>query len=96
MTSQLDFFATPVLPATTQVAKPQAVARRGQDVIGPDDEAMARHLEATGNYRILRKLWPRSVVEHTRSEFPRQGHRPKRDRRRDGCGPRKNFGVRLN
>ncbi|WP_266064306.1 3'-5' exonuclease [Brucella intermedia] len=73
MTSQLDFFAAPVLPAATQVAKPHAVARSGQDGIGSDDEAMTCHLEATGNYRILRKLWPRPIVERARPEFPRQG-----------------------
>lgn len=73
MTSQLDFFAAPVLSATTKVAKPQAVAGSRQDNIGSDDEAMACHLEATGNYRILRRLSPRSVVEHARPEFPRQG-----------------------
>lgn len=73
MASQLDFFAAPFLPATKKVAKPQAVAGRGQDGFGSDDEAMACHLEATGNYRILRKLSPRSVFEHARPEFPRQG-----------------------
>ena len=73
MTSQLDFFAAPVLPATTQIAKPQAVARTEQVGIGSDDEAMARHLEASGNYRVLRKLSPRPVVERARPEFSRQG-----------------------
>ena len=73
MTSQLDFFAAPVLPATTQIAEPQAVASRERVGIDSDDEAMARHLEATGNYRILRKLLPRPVVERARPEFPRQG-----------------------
>lgn len=73
MTSQLDFFAAPVLPATTKVAKPQAVAGRGEGGHGSDDEAMACHLEATGNYRILRRLSPRSADEHARPEFPRQG-----------------------
>ncbi|MBU2487057.1 MAG: 3'-5' exonuclease [Alphaproteobacteria bacterium] len=73
MTSQLDFFAAPVLSATTKVAKPEAITGRGQGGFGSDDEAMAHHLEATGNYRILRRLSPRSVVEHARPEFPRQG-----------------------
>ena len=36
------------------------------------DEAMARHLEATGNYRVLRKLNPRPVVGRP-SEFPASG-----------------------
>jgi DNA polymerase-3 subunit epsilon len=73
MTSQLDFFAAPVLPAATQIAKPQAVAGREQVGIGSDDEATARHLEATGNYRVLRKLLPRPIVEHPRPEFRRSG-----------------------
>ncbi|MEY9323665.1 hypothetical protein AB7M37_000153 [Sinorhizobium fredii] len=72
MTSQLDFFATPVLP-TAQVARPQVIAKSGQEGIGSDDEAMARHLQATGNYRILRKLRPRPIVEPPRPEFPRRG-----------------------
>ncbi|MDQ0562668.1 DNA polymerase-3 subunit epsilon [Rhizobium mesoamericanum] len=66
--SQLDFFASPVAPATAKTASSQVVARVGQD-----EEAMARHLEATGNFRILRKLLPRSVVERARPEFPRRG-----------------------
>jgi DNA polymerase-3 subunit epsilon len=73
MTSQLDFFAASASPATTKMTKPQAIAGKGQGGSGPDDEAMACHLEATGNYRILRRLSPRSVVEHARPEFPRQG-----------------------
>jgi len=73
MTSQLDFFAAPVLPSTKLSAKPQAVVRREQVGIGSDDEAMTRHLEATGNYRVLRKLLPRPVVEHARPEFSRRG-----------------------
>lgn len=73
MTRQLDFFAAPVTPATERVDRPQAVAKGGRDRIGLDDEAMIRHLEATGNYRILRRLSPRSVVEQARPEFPRQG-----------------------
>ncbi len=72
MTSQLDIFAAPVLPATTTVGKPQAVARRVQGGFGSDDEAMPCHLEATGNYRILRKLSLRSVFELARHEFPRE------------------------
>ncbi len=73
MTRQLDFFAAPVMPAIERVARPQVVAKGGEDGIGLDDEAMARHLEATGNYRILRKLLPRPIVEHLRPEFRRCG-----------------------
>jgi DNA polymerase III subunit epsilon len=73
VTSQLDMFAAPVLPATTKVDKPQAIAGKGQGGSDSDDEAMACHLEATGNYRILRRLSRRSVVQHARPDFPRQG-----------------------
>ncbi|WP_422646344.1 3'-5' exonuclease [Agrobacterium tumefaciens] len=40
---------------------------------GAGNEDMARRLEATGNYRILRKLQPRPTVTRPRPEFPRQG-----------------------
>lgn len=70
MTSQLDFFAAAVLPATTKLAKPQALGGKGQGGCGSDDETTACHLEATGNYRILRKLSSQSVLEHARHEFP--------------------------
>ncbi|OWV94178.1 3'-5' exonuclease [Rhizobium sp. R693] len=73
MASQLDFFVSPVLPATVKAPRPQVSARGGQEQNGLDDEAMARHLETTGNYRILRKLIPWPVVERARPEFPRQG-----------------------
>ncbi|MCI9868663.1 3'-5' exonuclease [Rhizobium skierniewicense] len=68
MTSQLDFFAAPV--ATERVGRLQPVE---QDGAGTDDEAMAHHLDATGNYRILRKLTPRPIVEYPRPGFPRRG-----------------------
>lgn len=73
MTRQLDFFAAPVMPAIERVARPEVIAKGGRDGIGLDDEAMARHLEATGNYHILRKLLPRPSVEHSRPEFRRRG-----------------------
>lgn len=62
MISQLDVFAAPVSPTVAQAARPSVAAN---DMRGADDEDMARHLEAIGNYRILRKLQPRP-------EFPRQ------------------------
>jgi DNA polymerase-3 subunit epsilon len=40
---------------------------------GTNDEAMANHLEATGNYRVLRKLQPRPIVDRSHPEFPRRG-----------------------
>lgn len=73
MASQLDFFAPAVAPATAKVARSNVRAKGEQADLGLDDEAMARHLEATGNYRVLRKLLPQPVVEHARPEFPRQG-----------------------
>ncbi len=38
-----------------------------------DDEGLAGYLESTGNYRVLRKLMPRQVVERPRPEFSRRG-----------------------
>tara|TARA_R110002020_G_scaffold452084_1_gene666424 strand:- start:849 stop:1829 length:981 start_codon:yes stop_codon:yes gene_type:complete len=73
MTSQLDFFAASALPATSKMTNPQAVPGTGQGGSRSDDEAMARYLEETGNYRILRRLSPRPVVEHARPEFRRRG-----------------------
>lgn len=70
MTSQLDFFAAPVPVAKERVARPQVLTK---DLGGTDDEAMAHHLEATGNYRILRKLKPRLIAERPRPEFPCRG-----------------------
>lgn len=70
MASQLDFFAAPVSHVPPKQAKPEVVTNdRGVD----DDEALARHLEATGNYRILRKLQPRPIVDYPRQGFPRRG-----------------------
>ncbi|WP_147182332.1 MULTISPECIES: 3'-5' exonuclease [Alphaproteobacteria] len=70
MASQLDFFAVPVSPTSAQAARPSVAEN---DIGGADDEAMARHLETTGNYRILRRLQPRLTVENPRPEFPRRG-----------------------
>ncbi|BBD41470.1 truncated DNA polymerase III subunit epsilon (plasmid) [Aminobacter sp. Y103A] len=73
MTRQLDFFAVPVPPAADRTARSQVVARSYQAASCSGDEAMARQLEATGNYRILRKLLPRPIVERPRQEFRRRG-----------------------
>ncbi|MDS7598337.1 3'-5' exonuclease [Agrobacterium tumefaciens] len=70
MTSQLDFFAGCVPVAKERVARPQVIAK---EVLAIDDEAMARHLENTANYRILRKLHPRAIVKYPRPGFPRRG-----------------------
>jgi len=42
MTSQLDFFAAPVLLASTKMAKPQAVVARRQGGFGSEDEEIYR------------------------------------------------------
>jgi DNA polymerase-3 subunit epsilon len=70
MTSQLNFFAAPVSPVVVRAARPSVATN---DMGGADDEAMARHLEATGSYRILRKLQPRPIVKSPRPGFPRRG-----------------------
>ncbi|MBA8797171.1 DNA polymerase-3 subunit epsilon [Agrobacterium sp. RC10-4-1] len=41
--------------------------------VAMDDEGLAGYLESTGNYRVLRKLMPRQVVERPRPEFSRRG-----------------------
>ncbi len=73
MTSQLDFFA----PAAARLPRAERGRKTGGRDTRPqpveDDEALAAHLESTGNYRILRKLQPRAVVEQPRPEFSRQG-----------------------
>ncbi len=73
MTSQLDFFAAPGLAVNIKATKLRPMSDRGQSVDGPDHEAMARDLEATGDYRILRRLPRRPVVEHSRPGFFRKG-----------------------
>jgi len=73
MTSQLDFFAAPGLAVNTKATKLRAVPERGQSGDGSDHESMARDLEATSNYRILRRLPRRPVVEDSRPGFSRKG-----------------------
>lgn len=70
MASQLDFFAA---PAAQSPGKPESPLLVAKEEAGADDEAMAHHLEATGNYRVLRKLKPRPIAKHPRPEFPRRG-----------------------
>ena len=73
MTSQMDFFA----PAAARLPQAErgrkSVGREATPKTGMDNEALAAHLEATGNYRVLRRLQPRPVVDRPRPEFPRQG-----------------------
>lgn len=72
MVSQLDFFASAVAPTAAKAARARVGVRVGQAETDLDEEAMARHLEATGSYRVLRKLLPREIVKDARPGFPRQ------------------------
>ncbi|QCJ00762.1 3'-5' exonuclease [Agrobacterium larrymoorei] len=73
MASQLDFFGANAASqnAGARVAAKGAKAKKSLDDI--DAEDMAKLLEATGNYRILRKLEPRAVAEQPRPNFKRRG-----------------------
>ncbi|MFP3499713.1 exonuclease domain-containing protein, partial [Pseudomonas sp. SIMBA_059] len=51
----------------------KAAGRETTQKTVPDDEALAGYLESTGNYRILRRLQPRAVIERPRPGFPRRG-----------------------
>jgi len=70
MRSQLDLFdaAASAPPAAKLKAPAKKVVSRL-----PSDEDMARHLEETGQFRILRRLNPRAVVAEPRPGFPRIG-----------------------
>ncbi|WFU50737.1 3'-5' exonuclease [Sinorhizobium terangae] len=72
MTSQLDMFASPPEPGNDVVVKlrgPLKLRRRRP----LDDESMARLLEESGSYRVLRKLVGRRIVDIPRAGFPRIG-----------------------
>ncbi len=73
MTSQLDFFA----PASARLPQAErgrkAGGRETTHKTAMDDETLAGYLKSTGNYRVLRRLQPRAVVDRPRPEFPRQG-----------------------
>ncbi|WP_064713456.1 3'-5' exonuclease [Rhizobium bangladeshense] len=73
MTLQLDFFSGPVLAVKTEDTELQNGLERRQAVDGSYREVMARALEATGDYRILRRLPRRPVVEQVRLGFSRRG-----------------------
>ena len=72
MASQLEMFPPPCAKTDDVVVAPFATAKRreGREL---DDEAMVRHLEKSGNYRVLRRLVPRAVVGAPRPGFPRLG-----------------------
>ncbi|MFK0208505.1 3'-5' exonuclease [Agrobacterium sp. NPDC090283] len=73
MTSQLDFFASAAARLPQAERGRKSAGREATPKIGMDDEALAGHLEATGNYRVLRRLQPRAVVDRPRPEFSRRG-----------------------
>ena len=72
MASQLDFFGSPAALSSAFEAKSEGDPRRRNAEFDLDEEAMARHLDATGRYRVLRRLVPREIVTEARAEFPRQ------------------------
>ncbi|RUM27277.1 3'-5' exonuclease [Rhizobium vallis] len=68
--SQLDMFAK-AAPAAVKVRGPSR--RPPSPPAGRSDEDMARTLEESGNYRILRKLTARPIATVRRPEFSRLG-----------------------
>ena len=70
MASQLDMFASPPEPGDDVVVKLRGPLKRRRPL---DDEGMARLLEETGSYRVLRKLVGREIVDIPRPGFPRIG-----------------------
>lgn len=72
MALQLDMFApSPAEPDANVVRLRSEMKRRDGRPLS--DEDMVRHLEESGNYRILRRLIPRPVAVFPRAEFPRNG-----------------------
>ena len=68
--SQLDMFAKP----SPAVARARAPSRRPtSQPAASSDEDMARTLEESGNYRVLRKLTARPIATVRRPEFSRLG-----------------------
>lgn len=72
MASQLDMFPSPREPGDDVVVKlPPPLRLRERRRL--DDESMARLLEESGSYRVLRKLVGRQIVNMPRPGFPRMG-----------------------
>ncbi|WP_087001027.1 3'-5' exonuclease [Rhizobium sullae] len=73
MDSQLDLFANALSPTVEIASAPaQSRSRRSHAVARSDDE-MARKLEETGNYRILRRHVARPIAAVRRPEYSRIG-----------------------
>ncbi|MBP0582156.1 3'-5' exonuclease [Labrys sp. LIt4] len=71
MGEQFDMFRTEALPERQPAARAKRAApapARRHEVL--DEAALVSMLEATGRYRILRRLEPRSIVPRDKSRFP--------------------------
>lgn len=70
MTKQLDMFASTLAASELQIER---IRRTNRKSIGWSAEEMVECLEATGDYRVLRRLAPRSAPTRRRPEFGRLG-----------------------
>jgi DNA polymerase-3 subunit epsilon len=70
MASQLDMFSDGERPRVIKLEAPQKPRPSPTHL---SEEEMLRALEATGRYRILRKLTPRQIVDLRRPGFPLTG-----------------------
>lgn len=68
--TQIDLFDN--APGYRQTPRPAPRKRKSDTVPLPpgDDEELARRLEETGRFKVLRKLVPRPIVSRERSAFP--------------------------
>ncbi|MCZ7483022.1 3'-5' exonuclease [Rhizobium rhizogenes] len=73
MSSQLDFFGSAAARLPQGERGRKAAGRETVQKNVADDETLAGYLESTGNYRVSRRLMPRTVVDRPRPEFPHQG-----------------------
>ena len=67
MASQLNIFGSTAALASAFEANSGGDPRGRKAEFDLDEEAMARHLDATGRYRVLRQLAPREIVADARS-----------------------------
>ncbi|WP_183757945.1 3'-5' exonuclease [Rhizobium sp. BK181] len=69
MANQLDMFASIPVAAGAETVRERAIRKSSRTA----PEEMAKSLEATGDYKILRRLLPRPIVTERRPEFTRVG-----------------------
>ncbi|EPE97006.1 3'-5' exonuclease [Rhizobium grahamii] len=69
MANQLEMFAAIPVAARAEAVKPRAIRKN----LRTAPEEMARSLEATGDYKILRRLPARPVVTERKADFTRVG-----------------------